>query len=99
MKKRTSFASTISRSPRVTQFAAAMAVILSTLLACAGVAADDTDPHPYAVAPSGSAAQFGTVEASGLRWRAYEPVLLGPSAVLPRMPFRTNVPGRMQGSR
>ena len=68
MKKRTSFASTISRSPRVTQFAAAMAVILSTLLACAGVAADDTDPHPYAVAPSGSAAQFGTVEASGLRW-------------------------------
>ncbi len=68
MKKRTSFASTISRSPRVTQFAAAIAVILSTLLACAGIVADDIDPHPYAVAPSGSAAQFGTVEASGLRW-------------------------------
>ncbi|MGO9108272.1 MAG: right-handed parallel beta-helix repeat-containing protein [Thermoguttaceae bacterium] len=68
MKKQLRGASTTNRTSLRAQAAIAVATTMLTLLACVEAAADDSNPHPYAMAQPGTASQLGLVEASGLQW-------------------------------
>ncbi len=68
MRRRPLIAKRRSRCSRTASAAIATAVALLIPPVFAGVAAGDPNLHPYAAAQPGTAAQFGRVEASGLRW-------------------------------